>query len=96
VIEDAGVREARRLADVADRAWHEHAGRDAAAGSVPCVQCSVASQRRQLDALCPAGWRLFRERREAAAALTREREAAAAPNPDQAALFDVPPARQCA
>jgi hypothetical protein len=88
-IEDSGVREARRLADVADAAWREHTGEPG-----PCVQCRIAS-RRNRAALCAAGVRLAAERRQAAADLAAERAAAAAPNPDQAPLFDLPAIEAC-
>jgi hypothetical protein len=86
-LEDEGVREARRVADLAAGAWDAHAGRGR--GAAPCVQCSVAAQRRQVGALCEIGGRLYQARRDTAAALARERADAARPNPDQPVLFGV-------
>jgi hypothetical protein len=84
--EDRGVREARRVADVAAAAWYDHIVPWA---SSMCTQCSVAASRRRYDALCPAGAVLYQARLDAAAALARERADAARPDPNQAALFDI-------
>lgn len=86
--EDAGVREARRLAGAAELAWRGHAGRDPHSAGVPCTQCSVASARRRYDALCPAGATLHHARLDAQAALARERTHAAQPDPAQGVLFN--------
>jgi hypothetical protein len=81
-LEDPGVREARRIAELAAAAWRQHIG-----PVTPCPRCLVITSRRTRVELCPAGERLRRERDETAEALRRERVEAARPNPDQGALF---------
>jgi hypothetical protein len=81
-LEDQGVREARRVAELAAAAWRQHIGPVA-----PCARCLVITSRRTRVELCPVGVRLRDARDEAAEALRRERIEAARPNPDQGALF---------
>jgi hypothetical protein len=81
-LEDEGVREARRVADLAAAAWRQHIG-----PVTPCARCLVITSRRTRVELCPVGVRLRDERDEAAEALRQERVEAARPNPDQGALF---------
>jgi hypothetical protein len=88
-LEDEGVRQARFVLDRARSAWQEHTGTD---GSPRCLKCYIIGETRRGAAvtdLCPTGRQLRTERDQAAAELRAEQAAAAAPNPDQAALFDV-------
>jgi len=81
-LEDSGVREARRVAELAAEAWRQHIG-----PVTPCARCLVITSRRTRVDLCPAGVRLRDARDETAGALRREREEAARPDPNQGALF---------
>jgi hypothetical protein len=85
VLDDQRVTAARIADAAAERAWRDHA-------RVTCAECSAGRRAPGPDRLCPVGVRLVREHLAAAAELRDAREAAAAPNPDQGALFDLAPA----
>ena len=77
--ENRTLREARETAAVAEQAWKQH--------RAGCVTCVRAQRQRVLTDMCVPGWKLYRERRDANAALEEERRLAKQPVPGQGELF---------